>query len=74
MLTDNNVSDRLITSSFSTVKHLYMRSNPCCSTKYVKFDDLKAGNSLENRFPGELKECVQNKDVSMKERQKYCYC
>lgn len=75
MLTDNNVSDRLINGSFSTAKHLHMRSKPLRSTKYVKFDEPKARNSLKNRrFCGELNECVQNKDVSMKERQKYCYC
>ena len=50
MLTDNvSVSDRLINSSLGTIKHLDKRSKPLCSTIYVKFDDLKAGNSLKDR-------------------------
>ena len=50
MLTDNvSVSDRLINSSLGTIKHLDKRSKPLCSTIYVKFDDLKGGNSLKDR-------------------------
>ena len=60
MLTDNiSFSDRLISGSIGTVKHLDRRSKPLCSTIYVKFDDPKAGNSMKGRrFRGELKECV----------------
>ena len=60
MLTDNiSVSDRLISSSIGLVKHLDRRSKPLCSAIYVKFDDLKAGNSMKDRrLCGELKECV----------------
>ena len=59
MLTDNiSVSDRLINGSVGRVKHLDRRSQPLCSTVYVKFDDPKAGNSLKDRrLRGELKEC-----------------
>ena len=54
-----SVSDRLINGSIGTVKHLDRRSNPLCSTIYVKFGDSKAGNSLKDRrLRGELKECV----------------
>ena len=50
MLTDNvSVSDRLINGSLGTIKHLDRRSKPLCSTIYVKFDDLKAGNSLKDK-------------------------
>ena len=50
MLTDNvSVSDRLINGSLGTIKHLDKRSKPLCSTIYVKFDDLKGGNSLKDR-------------------------
>ena len=51
MLTDNNisVSDRLINGSIGTVKHLDRRSKPLRSTLYVKFDDLKVGNSMKDR-------------------------
>ena len=56
MLTDNiSVSDRLISGSIGTVKHLDRRSKPLCNTIYVKFDDPKAGNG---KLCGELKECV----------------
>ena len=49
MLTDNSsVSDRLITGSIDTVKHLDRRSKPFCSTIYVKFNDPKAGNSMKD--------------------------
>ena len=60
LLTDNiSVSDRLISDSIGTVKHLDRRSKLLCSTIYVKFDDPKAGNSLKvGRLRGELKECV----------------
>ena len=60
MLTDNIiVSDRLISGSIGTVKHLDRRSKPLCSTIYVKFDDPKAGNSMKDRrLRGALKECV----------------
>ena len=60
MLTDNNsVSVRLINGSIGTVKDLDRRSKPLCNTIYVKFDDLKAGNSLKDiGFFGELKEYV----------------
>ena len=60
MLTDNiSVSVRLINGSIGTVKHLDRRSKPLCNTIYVKFDDLKAGNSLKDiGFCGELKEYV----------------
>ena len=60
ILTDNiSVSDRLINGSIGTVKHLYKKSKPLCSTIYVKFDDPKAGNSMKDRrLRGELKECV----------------
>ena len=60
ILTDNvSVSDRLMNGSIGTVKHLDRRSNPLCSTIYVKFGDSKAGNSLKDRrLRGELKECV----------------
>ena len=38
MLTDNiSVSDRQINRSIGTVKHLDRRSNPLCSTIYMKF-------------------------------------
>ena len=47
MLTNNiSFSDRLISVSIATVKHLDMRSNLLCSTVYVALDDAKAGNSL----------------------------
>ena len=50
MLTDNmNVFDGLINGSIGTVKHLDIRSNSLCSTKYVKFDDPKAENSMKDR-------------------------
>ena len=50
MLTDNvSVSDRLINGSLGTIKQLDRRSKPLCSTIYVKFNDLKAGNSLKDR-------------------------
>ena len=60
MLTDNiSVSDRLISGSIGTVKHLDRRSKPLCFTIYVKFDDPKAGSSMKDRkLCGELKECV----------------
>ena len=60
MLTDNiSVSVRLINGSIGTVKDLDRRSKPLCNTIYVKFDDLKAGNSLKDiGFFGELKEYV----------------
>ena len=51
MLTDNNisVSDRLINGSSGTVKHFDRRSKRLRSTLYVKFDDLKVGNSMKDR-------------------------
>ena len=60
MLTDDiSVSYRLINGSIGTVKHLDWRSKPLCSTIYVKFDDPKAGNSMEDRrLCGEFKVCV----------------
>ena len=54
-----NVSGRLFNGSIVTLKQLDVRSKPLCSTIYVKFDDPKAGNSLNDwRLCGELKECV----------------
>ena len=60
MLTDNiSISVRLIEGSSGTAKHLVIRSKPLRSTISVKFDDLKAGNSLKDiRLHGELKDCV----------------
>ena len=61
MVTVNiDVSDRLINGSIGTVKLLHINPNyPLFGEIYVKFDDLKAGNSLKNnRLRGELKHCV----------------
>ena len=78
-MTDNiSVSDRLISGSIGTVKHLDRRSKPLCCAIYVKFDDPKAGSSMKDRkLCGELKECTnycQSKEVSFEERKKYCHC
>ena len=48
-----------IPDNIGTVKHLDRRSEPLCSTMYVKFDDPKVVNSLKDRrLRGELKESV----------------
>ena len=76
MLTDNiSVSDRLINGLIGTVKHLKRRSKPLCSTIYVKFDDPKAGNSMKDRsLCGICTNYYLSKEVSFKERKKYCHC
>ena len=60
ILTDNiSVSDRLINDSIGTIMHLDKRSKSLCGTRYVKFDEPKAGNSLKDRrLRGELKKYV----------------
>ena len=51
--------DMFINVSIGTIKLLDMRSKPLCSTLYMTFDDLKAGNSLKDRsLHSELKECM----------------
>ena len=79
MLADISVSDRLINSSIGTIKHIDRRPKPLCSTICMKFDDPKAGDSLEDRrVCGELKECVpitaRAKRFPLKKRKKYHYC
>ena len=73
MLTNNiSFSDRLISVSIATVKHLDMRSNLLCSTVYVAFDDAKAGNSLILSWRN-VYQLLPKKEASCKERKKYYY-
>ena len=78
MLTGNiNMFDKLINGSFGTVKHLDIRSNSLCSTTYVKFDYLKAGNSIKDKTECIKGMCTNNcqyKEISFKKGQNHCHC